>query len=166
MLTRLHRRRGRNWRRAARRRQAKAAAAHARPPGRGAAVQLLLDDGERLVHAGERLAYLDALRWLDARGYLTAEHMRAAVRIQAAVRGRQVRAGWADAGIVRASTHIPMRSSGILGPVEGAALGTDTAFATTTATPTATTTTTTIPTRTTSMIILPMAGPGAGDPVA
>ena len=100
MLTRLHRRRGRNWRRAARRRQAKAAAAHARPPGRGAAVQSLLDDGERLVHAGERLAYLDALRWLDVRGYLTAEHMRAAVRIQAAVRGRQVRrAGWADAGI-------------------------------------------------------------------
>ena len=99
MLTRLHRRRGRNWRRAARRRQAKAAAAHARPPGRGAAVQSLLDDGERLVHAGERLAYLDALRWLDARGYLTAEHMRATVRIQAAVRGRQVRAGWADAGI-------------------------------------------------------------------
>ena len=161
MLTRLHRRRGRNWRRAARRRQAKAAAAHARPPGRGAAVQLLLDDGERLVHAGERLAYLDALRWLDARGYLTAEHMRAAVRIQAAVRGRQVRAGWADAGIDEYT-----RSSGILGPVEGAALGTDTAFATTTAMPTATTTTTTIPTRTASMIILPMAGPGAGDPVA
>ena len=58
MLTRLHRRRGRNWRRAARRRRAGAAAAHARPPGRRAAVQSLLDDGERLVHTGARLAYL------------------------------------------------------------------------------------------------------------